>query len=239
MTPPVTVAVEDANGNVETGDNATQVGLAIGTNPAAGTLTGGSAVNVSAGVATFSTLSIDKAGVGYTLLASSTPSHTQATSSAFTISPSAPTHLAFMQQPTNAQAGSSISPAVTVAIEDANGNVETGDNATKISLVIGTNPGSGTLSGGSAVTVVCGHRYVPERVDRSHRFRLHPGRIEHAKLHRHHLGRVHDLAGPGEPSRVRAWTEQHSVGILYLACSYRGNRRRERKHRDRRYHHEN
>ncbi len=161
VTPAVTVAVEDANGNVETGDNATQVSLAVGTNPAGGTLTGGSAVNVSAGVATFSTLSIDKAGVGYTLLASSTPSHTQATSSAFTISPSAPTHLAFVQQPTNAQAGSSISPAVTVAIEDANGNVETGDNATKISLVIGTNPGSGTLSGGSAVTVAAGIATFP------------------------------------------------------------------------------
>ena len=156
VTPAVTVAIEDANGNVETGDNSTQVSLAIGTNPAGGTLSGGSAVTVSAGVATFSALSIDKAGAGYTLLASSSPSHTQATSSAFTIAPSGPTHLAFLQQPTNAQAGSSISPGVTVAVEDANGNVETGDNATQISLVIGTNPGSGTLSGGSAVPVAAG-----------------------------------------------------------------------------------
>ena len=85
ITPAVTVAVEDANGNVETSDNATQVSLAIGTNPAGGTLSGGSAVTVASGVATFSGLSIDKAGTGYTLTASSTPSYTGATSAAFNI----------------------------------------------------------------------------------------------------------------------------------------------------------
>ena len=81
----MTVAVEDANGNIETSDNATQVSLAIGTNPASGTLSGGSAVTVSSGVATFSGLSIDTAGTGYTLTASSTPSYTGATSAAFNI----------------------------------------------------------------------------------------------------------------------------------------------------------
>jgi outer membrane protein assembly factor BamB len=85
ITPAVTVAVEDANGNVETSDNATQVSLAIGTNPASGTLSGGSAVTVASGVATFSGLSIDKAGTGYTLTASSTPLFTGATSAAFNI----------------------------------------------------------------------------------------------------------------------------------------------------------
>jgi outer membrane protein assembly factor BamB len=85
ITPAVTVAVEDANGNVETSDNATQVSLAIGTNPASGTLSGGSAVTVASGVATFSGLSIDKAGTGYTLTASSTPSYTGAASAAFSI----------------------------------------------------------------------------------------------------------------------------------------------------------
>jgi outer membrane protein assembly factor BamB len=85
ITPAVTVAVEDANGNVETSDNATQVSLAIGTNPAGGTLSGGSAVTVASGVATFPGLSIGKAGTGYTLTASSTPSYTGATSAAFNI----------------------------------------------------------------------------------------------------------------------------------------------------------
>src|SRR5215467_5762258 len=85
ITPAVTVAVEDANGNVETSDNATQVSLAIGANPASGTLSGGSAVTVASGIATFSGLSIDTAGTGYTLTASSTPLYTGATSAAFNV----------------------------------------------------------------------------------------------------------------------------------------------------------
>ena len=75
ITPAVTVAVEDANGNVETSDNTTKVSLAIGTNPAGGTLSGGSAVTVASGIATFSGLSINTAGTGYTLTASSTPTY--------------------------------------------------------------------------------------------------------------------------------------------------------------------
>jgi fibronectin type 3 domain-containing protein len=97
ITPAVTVAVEDANGNVETSDNATQVSLAIGTNPASGSLSGGSAVTVASGVATFSGLSIDKAGTGYTLTASSTPSYTGATSAAFNITTGAPGWTTYLQ----------------------------------------------------------------------------------------------------------------------------------------------
>ena len=158
MTPAVTVAVEDANGNVETSDNATQVSLAIGTNPAGGTLSGGGAVTVSSGIATFSGLSINTAGTGYTLTASSTPSYTAATSAAFNITSAVgpPAKLAFVQGPSNTAAGATMTPAVTVAVEDANGNVETSDNATQVSLAIGTNPAGGTLSGGGAVTVSSG-----------------------------------------------------------------------------------
>src|SRR4029077_20677193 len=94
MTPAVRVAVEDANGNVETSDNATKVSLAIATNPAGGTLSGGAAVTVAAGIATFPGLSIDKAGAGYTLAASSTPSYTGATSTAFNVVAGTPPGLA-------------------------------------------------------------------------------------------------------------------------------------------------
>jgi outer membrane protein assembly factor BamB len=97
ITPAVTVAVEDANGNVETSDNATQVSLAIGTNPAGGTLSGGSAVTVASGIATFSGLSINTAGTGYTLTASSTPSYTAATSAAFNITTTSSSWTTYMQ----------------------------------------------------------------------------------------------------------------------------------------------
>ena len=62
--------------------------------------------------------------------------------------------LVFLQgPPSTSTAGSALSPAVTVAVEDANGNVETSDSTTQVSLAIGTNPSGGTLTGGSPVTV--------------------------------------------------------------------------------------
>ena len=105
----------------------TTVGLAIGTNPGGGTLTGGTAVTVSAGVATFAGLSINKTGTGYTLTASSTPA-SRGHLAAFNITPGAATQLVFVQRPRTRSAGSPISPPVTVAVEDANGNVETGQH---------------------------------------------------------------------------------------------------------------
>src|SRR5262249_27043522 len=51
------------------------------------------------------------------------------------------THLAFLQQPTNTTAGSSISPAVTVEVLDQNNAVVTSDNTDQITMAIGTNPG--------------------------------------------------------------------------------------------------
>ena len=64
------VTAQDADGHTATTFTG-NVSLAIGTNPGGGTLTGGGPVAAVGGVATFSTLSIDKAGTGYTLTASS------------------------------------------------------------------------------------------------------------------------------------------------------------------------
>jgi hypothetical protein len=69
------------------------------------------------------------------------------------VSPAAPDHLLFLQQPTNTTAGQTISPAVTVEIVDQFGNVVTSDNSDTVTLTIGTNPGGGTLSGTLTVTV--------------------------------------------------------------------------------------
>src|SRR5262249_35490988 len=54
-----------------------------------------------------------------------------------------PAKLAFVQGPSSAGVGATITPAVTVAVEDANGNVKTSDNATQVGLAIGTNPSGG------------------------------------------------------------------------------------------------
>ena len=209
ITPAVTVAVEDANGNVETGDNLTQVTLAIGNNPGGGTLTGGSPVTVSAGVATFSALSIDKTGTGYTLTATSSPAYTPATSSAFNITPGTPTHLAFVQGPSTTAAGSAITPAVTVAVEDANGNVETGDHTTTVTLAIGVNPSGGTLSGGVGGDGGLRRCDVLGSLHQPDRGRLHPDRLELTGLHDGHLVGVRHHAGGGRSPGVRPRTDQH------------------------------
>jgi hypothetical protein len=84
ITPAVTVEIVDAFNNLVTSDNTDQVTLAIGTNPSGGTLSGTNPVAVSGGVATFGNLSINRAGNGYTLAASS-GSLTGATSASFNI----------------------------------------------------------------------------------------------------------------------------------------------------------
>ncbi len=66
-----------------------------------------------------------------------------------------PSKLAFTVQPTNVVAGAAITPAVAVTIEDASGNpVTTATNA--VTMAIGTNPSSGTLTGTLTVNAVAG-----------------------------------------------------------------------------------
>ncbi len=84
IAPPVTVALQTADGTAFPSAGV-PVSLAIGTNPAVGTLTGTTPVDTDAGgVATFDDLSIDEPGAGYTLIATS-PGLTPATSSTFTV----------------------------------------------------------------------------------------------------------------------------------------------------------
>jgi hypothetical protein len=145
ISPAVTVAVQDSNGNT----------LTSATNPVTLALTSGSGLTGTLtatpknGVATFSNLSIGTAG-SYTLSATST-SLTPATSVGFSITagastPLPPAKLAFVQQPTTALTGATISPAVTVAVEDSNGNpVTSATNPVTLALVGGTGL-AGTLT---------------------------------------------------------------------------------------------
>jgi hypothetical protein len=87
--PSVTVVARDALGNTAT-DFTGAVTLAIGANPAEGTLAGTTTVNAVRGVATFFGLSIELPGDGYTLTASS-EALAGATSAPFNIAPPYPT----------------------------------------------------------------------------------------------------------------------------------------------------
>ena len=154
LTPAVQVQIQDVDGIlVTTAENA--VTIAIGSNPGGGTLGGTLTVNAVNGVATFSNLAINNGGNGYTLTASSADL-TSATSNTFNIR--GPSKLAFLQQPSTTTAGVIISPAVTVEIQDSLGNrVPIATNT--VTIAIGTNPASGTLSGTLSRAAVAGWRH--------------------------------------------------------------------------------
>ena len=153
ISPAVTVEVLDAFGNLVTFDTS-NVTVAIGTNPGSGTLSGTTTVAAVGGVATFSTLSINKVGTGYTLTAAD-GALTGATSNPFNITPAASDHLVIGVQPGNTVAGVLISPAVTVRVLDQFNNLVTTDTS-NVTVAIGTNPSAGTLSGTTTVAAVGG-----------------------------------------------------------------------------------
>ncbi|HEY8211555.1 MAG TPA: hypothetical protein VIG99_28930 [Myxococcaceae bacterium] len=150
--PPVKVSLVDAVGNVVAGSTAT-VTVAIGTNPSGGTIGGITSVAAVAGVATFSELAIDRPGIGYTLTAASA-GLTSATSNPFNVGVGPPSRLVFTVQPSNANAGAIIAPAVRVSILDALGN-PTSSTAT-VTATVGINPGGGMLSGTTSRAAVAG-----------------------------------------------------------------------------------
>ncbi len=160
------VNVVDATGHIVTsgvGSTAT-VSLALGTNPAAGTLTcsGGLSRAAVAGVARFSGCSINHAGIGYTLVARSS-GLASATSSAFDVTPPpppVPTKLAIGAQPADGIANVALVVQPVIDVTDANGvAVTSGAAATQpITLALAANPGSATLtcSGGLTKSAVAG-----------------------------------------------------------------------------------
>jgi len=151
--PPVGVGAFDAFGNA-TPSFTGGVTVALGNNPGGATLGGTTAVAAVSGLATFSILTLDRSGVGYTLVASASGLDPD-TSAAFEVRATTPTQLVFLVEPSNVVAGAAIAPAVQVALRDALGNTIT--TATDSVLVaIGTNPGSGTLGGTLRVAPVNG-----------------------------------------------------------------------------------
>jgi uncharacterized protein YjdB len=141
IAPAVTVKIEDAAGNLLT-TATTAVTLALAA-PGRATLGGTLTVSAVNGLVTFSDVSVTPPGV-YSLMATS-PGLTSSTSTSFLVTARPATRLGFGQQPVSAVVGGTLG-TVTVELQDATGARVTGQIA-NISLVIGTNPGQGTLSG--------------------------------------------------------------------------------------------
>ncbi|MFP2926939.1 beta strand repeat-containing protein [Pyxidicoccus sp. 3LG] len=154
----VRVTVQDAFGNTVT-TPAVTVGMAIGDNPGGAVLGGTTSVTTASGVATFSALTLDRIGTGYTLVASSAPL-TSATSGAFNVTAGAASRLAFTIQPGDTSAGVAFTPSIEVTVQDAGGNRVTSSTAS-ITLGVGTNPGGGTLSGTTTLSATGGVATFP------------------------------------------------------------------------------
>ncbi|PYO73699.1 MAG: hypothetical protein DMD67_15220, partial [Gemmatimonadetes bacterium] len=153
ITPAVQVSGQDAFGNTVPGF-AANVTVALGANPGGGTLSGTKTVAPVGGVATFSDLSVNKSGTGYTLTAAAS-AVSPATSAAFNVPSGAAAQLVFTVEPSNTTAGATITPAVQVTAEDALGNTATGFTGT-VTVALEANPGGGTLSGTTSVAAVNG-----------------------------------------------------------------------------------
>jgi hypothetical protein len=147
---PVTVAIENPAGQIVKSDN-DSVTLTISSGPPGATLTGVTTVQAVNGVATFTNVQINKAsGTSYTLAASDTGDALSGfTSTGFKIAPAAASKLVFTTEPASTNAGAMLAPVVA-SIEDAYGNVETGDDS-QVNL-----SGVASLTGTTAVNASSG-----------------------------------------------------------------------------------
>jgi hypothetical protein len=122
---PVEVTLKDGQGKTITGFTGTvHLDIAPNANPGGGALGGPQDANAVAGVATFSGLTIRKAGSGY-LLEASADGIAAVVSSSFGIKPGAAKYPQYLVQPSNTTPNRPISPPVRVAVLDVYGNVDT------------------------------------------------------------------------------------------------------------------
>src|SRR5438034_1198342 len=151
----VKVRADDAHGN-KVASFTGNVTVALANNPGGATLSGTTTVAAVDGIATFSDLSLDKTGAGYTLTASASGGALVApTSGAFDVAAGPATQLVFSTEPRTTVADHQISPAVKVRALDALGNPVPSFTGS-VSIAAGNNPGGATLSGTTPVAAVSG-----------------------------------------------------------------------------------
>ena len=162
MFTPQPVVTVQANSAIATNDSTTVVTLSIASGSgAAGAIlscTGGLSKTVVAGVATFVGCSIDKlspSGVPYQLVASTTTGLSAVYSTSFAVTVGPAIQVAFTTQPVNANVAQVFPTSPVVAIKDAGSNTITSgtDSYRSVTLAIGSNPGGGTLTCSSGLTL--------------------------------------------------------------------------------------
>ncbi len=146
LTPAIVAEVRNSAGTLLSSFTG-NVTLAIGTNPGGATLAGTPVVAAVSGVATFNNVSLNKAGVGYTVVASSA-SATSATSNAFTVGASAPATLALQSGGgQSGQPNTALPSQILARVADAFGNPVSGAQ-----VQFSVSSGGGSVTPTSATT---------------------------------------------------------------------------------------
>ena len=145
------IYVEDQSGYLETGDNSMQVTVSLASG--AGALEETLNVTASGGIASFTNLADNTAGTISLLFKS--VQLTSASSGNIVISPAQPSQLVIQTQPpATATAGQAFVTQPVIYVEDQYGNLETGDNTTKVTVSLRT--GAGPLEGNTTATAAQG-----------------------------------------------------------------------------------
>ncbi|MES1247893.1 MAG: invasin domain 3-containing protein, partial [Actinomycetota bacterium] len=142
----LTVQIEDANGNVETGDSSTVVTFAKSSG--AGTVTGLGTATAANGIASL-TVTGNAAGA---IVVGATSGSLTSDSSSFTIVPGAAAKVVVTSGTGNLASGAT--RTLTAEIRDANDNVETSDNSTVVTFA--KTSGAGTVTGLGTATAANG-----------------------------------------------------------------------------------
>src|SRR5881398_1587171 len=153
LSPAVRVSAIDSSGSVDTAFHGT-VTLTLGEHPEGAALRGTRILDAVRGVASFADLSINRAGTGYTLVATA-PGVRGATRPTFAVAPATAARLAFTAQPHNATVDSVLKPPVQVTALDSLGNVAT-SFAADVTVALAANASGGTLGGTTTVPATSG-----------------------------------------------------------------------------------
>ncbi len=143
----LSVSAEDPYGNLATGFDG-NVSAALAGGPSGALLGGGTSVTAANGVASFTGLILSRDGKGYALDATS-PGLSGANTAAFGVLPATPARLVVTTEPpSSVTAGSRF--GLAVAVEDAYGNVVTGESG-KLTVSMAGGASESSLTGTTAV----------------------------------------------------------------------------------------
>jgi hypothetical protein len=194
----LSAAVEDPYGNIATGYNGT-VTASLAKEPEGGALRGGVSADAVNGVATFSGLTIEQAGGGYAVEASSGV-WTSSPSTSISVSPAAASLLVVTREP---PAWVVVKRPFAVGVEalDAYGNVATGFDGA-VTAALSTRSGRAVLNGGVSVTSTGGHAVLGDlsvsRVGKSYSITITGSGLTPA------VTSVYDVTRPVEGGRAAA-----------------------------------